>query len=114
MIDIIRKYFEKHIELLKYESIAIFASVGSSLASSIILLVLGLLILFMFNFALALSIGKLFENIALGFIAVGLFYTLIFFIYLYFSKDKLEVKIKDQIVKAALSAEKKNSKNSES
>lgn len=111
MIDLIRKYFEKHIELLKYESIAIFANVGSSLASSLVLLVLGLLILFMFNFALALYLGKVLENNALGFLSVGIFYSLVFIVYLFFSKKKVELKIKDQIVKAALSANKNKNDN---
>jgi hypothetical protein len=114
MIDIIRKYFEKQVQLIKLETIVIVANVVSSLASSILLLVLFLLILFMFNFALAFWLGQVLGSIALGFLLVGIFYTAIFVIYLYVSKDKVELKIKDQIVKSALSSEKKNNKTNKS
>lgn len=113
MIDLIRKYFEKQLELLKLESIVIVANITSSLASSLLLLVLGLLILFMFNFALAFWLGNLLGSIALGFLTVGLIYTAIFIFYLFVSKDKMELKIKDQIVKSALSPDKKNNQNNE-
>ena len=114
MIDIIRNYFEKQIQLAKLESIVILANVTSSLASSLLLLSLGLLILFMFNFAFAFWIGKLLSDIALGFVAVGFFYIIIFMIYVFISKDKVELKIKDQIVKSAMSTDKKGNQNNES
>ena len=114
MIDLIRNYFEKQIQLAKLETIVIFANVTSSLASSLILLVLSLLILLMFNFAFAFWAGKLLGDIALGFVAVGGFYTILLMVYMFVSKDKLELKIKDQIVKSAMSTDKKGSQNNES
>ena len=114
MIDIIRNYFEKQIQLAKLESIVILANVASSLASSLLLLILGFLIMLMFNFAFAFWIGKLLGDIALGFVAVGGFYTIILMIYMFISKDKVELKIKDQIVKSAMLTEKKDNQNNES
>jgi hypothetical protein len=113
MIDLFRKYVEKQLEFIKLESIIILADVTSSLASSILLMVLGLLILFMFNFALAFWLGTLLQSIALGFLSVGLVYTLIFIIYIFISKDKVELKIKDQIVKSAMSSERKRNQKTE-
>jgi len=114
MIDLVKEYFEKQIQLVKLESIVIAANIASSLASSLLLLVLGLLILFMFNFAFAFWIGKLLGDIALGFLSVGALYLVIFIFYIFISKDKLELRIKDQIVKSALSGENNNSQNNES
>ena len=107
MIDLLKDYLEKRIQLVKYELIGVFANVASSLASSLLLLVLGLIILCMFSFAGAYWLGQLLDNTALGFAAMGLFYLLIFVIYLFVSKEKMELKIKDQIVQSALSSENK-------
>lgn len=105
MIDLVKNYFEKRFQLIKYELIGVFANVASSLVTSLLLLILALFILCMFSFALAFWVGQLVDNTALGFVTVGLFYSLLFIIYIFISKDKVELKIKDQIVKSALSAE---------
>ena len=105
MIDAFKSYFEKRIQLVKLELIGVFANVASGLVTSLLLLILSLFILCMFSFAGAYWIGQLLNNIALGFAAIGAFYTLIFIIYIFISKNKVELKIKDQIVKAALLAE---------
>ena len=114
MIDLIKKYFEKQIELVKLDSIVIFANVTSSLASSLLMLILVILITLMFNISLAYWLGEVLESIALGFLSVGLIYTIIFIFYIYVSKDKVELKIKDQIVKSALDAGRKKNKQNES
>ena len=107
MIDAFKDYFEKRIQLIQFELIAVFANVASGLVSSLLLLILSLFILCMFSFAAAYWVGQLLNNIAIGFAAVGAFYTLLFIIYIFISKNKVELKIKDQIVKAALSNEDK-------
>ena len=107
MIDLFKNYFEKRIQLIKLELIGVFANVASGLVTSLLLLILSLFILFMFSFSLAYWIGQLLNNIALGFAFVGAFYTLLFIVYIFISKNKVEQKIKDQIVKAALSSEEK-------
>jgi len=107
MIDAFKDYFEKRIQLIQFELIAVFANVASGLVSSLLLLILSLFILCMFSFAAAYWVGQLLNNIAIGFAAVGAFYTLLFIIYIFISKNKVELKIKDQIVKAALANEDK-------
>ena len=114
MIDAFKSYFEKRIQLVKLELIGVFANVASGLVTSLLLLILSLFILCMFSFSIAFWVGQLLENTALGFAAVGGFYTLLFIIYIFRSKEKLELKIKDQIVKSALSAEEKENNSFES
>lgn len=114
MIDLLKEYVEKRIQLIKYELIGVFANVASGLVTSLLLLVLSLFILCMFSFAAAYWIGQLLENTALGFASIGCFYTLLFIIYFFVSKDKVELKIKDQIVKSALASEGKENKTLES
>ena len=114
MIDLLKNYFEKRFQLIKLELIGVFANMASGLVSSLLLLILSLFILCMFSFAFAYWIGQILNNIALGFAAIGGFYTFIFIIYIFISKDKLELKIKDQIVKSALSADAKTEAINES
>lgn len=113
MVNLIKNYFEKRFQLVKFELIGIFANMASGLVTSLLLLILSLFILMMLSFALAFWLGQLFENTALGFSCVGGIYTLLFIIYIFISKDKLELKIKDQIVKSALSGEKKEFKSNQ-
>lgn len=114
MIDLLKAYVEKRIQLVKYELIGIFANVASGLVSSLLLLVIALFVLCMFSFAAAFWVGSILENTALGFAVVGGFYFFIFIIYLFVSKDKIELKIKDKIVKSALSSEGKENNSNES
>ena len=108
MIDLIKSYLDKRAQLLKLELIDVFANLVSGLATSLLLVVLGLFILFMFSFAFAFWVGQLLNNLALGFAVIGALYTLIFIIYVFVSKDNIELKIKDQIVKAAMNPGDKN------
>ena len=110
MIDLLKKYFEKRFELFKLDLITVFANMASGLVSTLLLLVLGLFILCMFSFSFAFWAGQALGSTALGFAIVGGSYTLLLLIYLFVSKDKLELKIKDQIVKSALS-DKENTDN---
>ncbi len=107
MIDTVKEYFEKRFQLVKLELIGVFANITSGLVTSLLSLILALSIICMFSFALAFWIGQLLDNTALGFAIVGLFCTLIFIIFIFISKDKIELKIKNQIVKTALSSERK-------
>ena len=108
MIDLLKSYLDKRVQLLKLELIDVFANITSGLVTSLLLLVLALFSIFMFSFASAFWIGQVLNNFALGFAAVGVFYSLLFIIYIFISKDNIEMKIKDQIVKAAMNADDKN------
>lgn len=106
MIDLLRKYIDNRIQLIKLELISALANVASGLISSFLLLGMGLIILIMFNFALAFYLGSLFENQALGFLVVGLIYVLFFVLYYYFFRNTVDKKVKDKIVKTIFMADK--------
>ena len=106
MIDLLRKYIDNRIQLIKLELISALANVASGLISSFLLLGMGLIILIMFNFALAFYLGSLFENQALGFLVVGLIYVLFFVLYYYFFRNTVDKNVKDKIVKTIFMADK--------
>ena len=106
MIDLLRKYIDNRIQLIKLELISALANVASGLISSFLLLGMGLIFLIMFNFALAFYLGSLFENQALGFLVVGLIYVLFFVLYYYFFRNTVDKKVKDKIVKTIFMADK--------
>ncbi len=106
MIDLLRKYIDNRLQLIKLELISTLANVAAGLISSFLLLGMGLIILIMFNFALAFYVGSLVENQALGFLVVGLIYVLIFILYYYFFKNNVDKNVKDKIVKNIFMADK--------
>ena len=106
MIDLLRKYIDNRLQLIKLELISALANVASGLISSFFLLAMGLIILIMFNFALAFYLGSLFENQALGFLVVGLIYVLFFVLYYYFFRNTVDKNVKDKIVKTIFMADK--------
>ncbi len=105
MIDLMKKYLDNRIQLIRLELITVLANVTAGLISSFLILIIGLFILLMFSLSLAFWLATVFESNAIGFVIVGGIYTLVFIIYLVFSKDAIDEKVKDRIVKAALDAE---------
>jgi hypothetical protein len=106
MIDLLRSYIENRIQLIKLELISVVANIASGLVSSFLILVISMFILLMFSISLGFWLAQLLDNDALGFAIVGGIYTLIFIIYLAFSKEVISRKVKDEIVKSALEADK--------
>lgn len=105
MVDLIKKYVDNRIQLIRLELITVLANVTAGLISSFLILIIGLFILLMFSFSLAYWLSIVFDSKAIGFAVVGGIYSLIFIIYLAFSKENIDKKVKDQIVKIALNAE---------
>jgi membrane protein implicated in regulation of membrane protease activity len=102
MIDLIKKYVENRIQLVKFNLIGAIANVAAGMVSSFLLLVMGILILLMFSIALAFWFATFFESEIIGFALVGLMYLILFVVYALVAKDKVELKIKDKIVETAL------------
>ncbi len=102
MIDLVKKYVENRIQLVKFNFIGAIANVAAALVSSFLLLVMGILILLMFSISLAFWLSTFFESEVAGFALVGLFYLILLVIYALVAKDKVELKVKDKIVEAAL------------
>ncbi len=102
MIDLVKKYVENRIQLVKFNFIGAIANVGAGLVSSFLLLIMGILIVVMFSIALGFWFATFFESEILGFALVGVIYLVLLVVYTMFVKDGVELKIKDKIVEAAL------------
>ncbi len=102
MIDLVKKYVENRIQLVKFNFIGAIANVAAGLVSSFLLLIMGILILLMFSIALGFWFATFFESEIIGFALVGVIYLVMLVVYTMFAKDGIELKIKDKIVEAAL------------
>ncbi|MCP4884114.1 MAG: hypothetical protein GY908_10000 [Flavobacteriales bacterium] len=105
MIDLVKKYVENRIQLVKFNFIGAIANVAAAMVSSFLLLVIGILIVLMFSISVAFWLSTFFESEIVGFALVGVIYLLFFIIYVVFAKDRVELKIKDKIVEEALADE---------
>jgi len=103
MIELVKKYVENRVQLVKLNLIGAIANVAAGMVSSFLLLVMGILILLMFSISLAFWLSTFFESEVVGFALVGLLYLLVFIGYAAFAKTGVEAKIKDKIVESALS-----------
>jgi len=103
MIDLLKKYVEDRIQLVKFNFIGAIANVAAGLVSSFLLLIMGVLILLMFSIAMAFWLASFFESEVFGFALMGLIYLVVSVFYAIFAKDKVELKVKDRIVEQALS-----------
>jgi len=102
MIDLVKKYVENRIQLVKFNFIGAIANVAAALVSSFLLLIMGILIVLMFSIALGFWFATFFESEIIGFALVGVIYLVILVVYMMFAKDGIELKVKDKIVEAAL------------
>jgi hypothetical protein len=98
MIDLVKKYVENRIQLVKFNFIGAIANVAAGLASSFLLLIMGILILLMFSISVAFWLSTFFESEIIGFALMGLIYIVMLVVYAMFAKDGIELKIKDKIV----------------
>jgi len=105
MIDLVKKYVENRIQLVKFNFIGAIANVAAALVSSFLLLVMGILIVLMFSISVAFWLSTFFESEIIGFALVGVIYLFFFIVYAVFAKDRIELKIKDKIVQEALADE---------
>ncbi len=105
MIDLVKKYVENRIQLVKFNFIGAIANVAASMVSSFLLLIMGILILLMFSISLAFWLSTFFESEIIGFALVGVLYIIVLLIYTLFAKDKIELKVKDKIVEMTLTDE---------
>lgn len=103
MVELVKKYVENRVQLLKLNLIGAIANVAAGMVSSFLLLVMGILILLMFSIALAFWFSTFFESEIIGFALVGLLYVVFFIFYMTMAKKGVEAKIKDKIVESALS-----------
>lgn len=105
MIDLIKKYIESRIQLVKLELITVFSNVVSTLVKSFIVLIFSMFILLMLSFSLAFWLAELLDSKAFGFGVVGAIYVVLFIIYLISGRQILEKMMKDKIVSSAYDTE---------
>ena len=103
MVELVKKYVENRIQLVKLNLIGAIANVAAGMVSSFLLLVMGILILLMFSISLAFWFSTFFESEIAGFALVGVLYLVFFVVYAAFAKKGVEARIKDEIVASALS-----------
>ena len=100
MYDLLMKYIDNRLQLLKLELTGASANVVASLVSSIVLLCMGMIIVVMLSFAIGFYLGDLLNSFAAGFAIVAGIYALFLIIYMVIGKDTIGKKIKDIVVKA--------------
>ncbi|KIC63013.1 phage holin family protein [Chryseobacterium taiwanense] len=98
MIETIKEYASKRIDLLKLE-----ATEKSSLSAGIITYLVILLVAFaffiiLFNFGIAFLIGKALDNTSYGFLIVAAFYFVIMIFVVAF-KQKIVYSVADKVIK---------------
>lgn len=98
MIETIKEYASKRIDLLKIE-----ATEKSSLSAGIVTYFIVLLVAFaffiiLFNFGIAFLIGKALDNTSYGFLIVAGFYFLLMIFVVVF-KNKIVNSVADQVIK---------------
>jgi len=105
MFDLIRKYVDNRIKLVKIELVGVLANVTAGLVSSFMILLMITFIILMLSISLAFWMASIFDSNTIGFLIVGGIYILTFIIYMAFSKDYIDTKVKDKIVSLAFKAE---------
>lgn len=98
MIETIKEYASKRIDLLKIE-----ATEKSSLSAGLVTYFIVLLVAFaffiiLFNFGIAFLIGKALDNISYGFLIVAGFYFFVMILIIVF-KNKIVNSVADQVIK---------------
>ena len=102
MVELVKKYVENRVQLLKLNLIGAIANVAAGMVSFFLLLGMGMLILVMFSVAMAFWLSTFFESEIIGVALVGLLYVVFFIFYMTLAKKGVETKIKDRIVESAL------------
>jgi uncharacterized RDD family membrane protein YckC len=98
MIETIKEYASKRIDLLKLE-----ATEKSSLSAGIITYLVIMLVAFaffiiLFNFGIAFLIGKALDNTSYGFLIVAAFYFVVM-IFIVAFKQKIVYSVADKVIK---------------
>lgn len=105
MFDLLKKYVENRIQLIKLELVGIMSNLAVKLISSFFLLLISMFVLLMLSLSLAFWLSSMFDSYAIGFASVGGLYILILIIYVIFFKKNIDTMVKDQVVNAVFAIE---------
>jgi len=96
--QLITEYFDARLKLIKLETFEKIAKVTAVLFSSLVVALLGFFLLFFLSMSLGFYLGKVFESMALGFLAVTGLYLILFVMVLIMKKDLLEEFLIERII----------------
>ena len=96
--QLIADYLDARLSLIKLEAFEKIAKVTAVLFSSLVVALLGFFLLFFLSMSLGFYLGKVFESMALGFLAVTGLYLLLFVLVLLMKKDLMEKFLIERII----------------
>ena len=96
--QLITEYFDARLKLIELEAFEKIAKVTAVLFSSLVVALLGFFLLFFLSMSLGFYLGKVFESMALGFLAVTGLYLLLFVLVLLMKKDLMEKFLIERII----------------
>ncbi len=111
MFELIKKYFNNRIELVKLSMVSVTANLVAKLMSSFVILLFSLMIMLLVSIGFSFWIGEVIGSLSMGFFIVSGVYFLFFLLYLVFAKEKIEITLKDKVVQASIEAEKEVMQN---
>ncbi|WP_345988704.1 phage holin family protein [Chryseobacterium sp. Chry.R1] len=98
MIETLKEYASKRIDLLKIEATEKSSLSAGMITYLVILLVAFAFFIILFNFGIAFLIGKALDNYSYGFLIVAAFYLLIMILVVLFKKRIVNT-VADQVIK---------------
>ncbi|MBU8882155.1 phage holin family protein [Kaistella sp. DKR-2] len=99
MLDLVKEYASKRIDLLKMEAAEKSSVTAGTLTYMVIAAIAGLFFIVLLNIGLGFLIGSYLGNYAYGLLIMSGFYLLILLIVL-FSRNAIKNKIADKIIKS--------------
>jgi len=96
--QLITEYFDARLKLIKLETFEKIAKVTAVLFSSLVVALLAFFLLFFLSMSAGFYLGKIFDNLALGFLAVTGLYLILFVLVLLMKKDLLENFLIERII----------------
>ena len=96
--QLITEYFDARLKLIKLETFEKIAKVTAVLFSSLVVALLGFFLLFFLSMSLGFYLGKVFDSLTLGFLAVTGLYLLLFVVVLLMKKDLMEKFLIERII----------------
>ncbi len=96
--QLITEYFDARLKLLKLETFEKIAKVTAVLFSSLVMALLAFFLLFFLSMSAGFYLGKIFDSMALGFLAVTGLYLILFVLVMLMKKDLLEEFLIERII----------------
>ena len=96
------EYLETRVELIRLKVAGKTSDIISSLVSKIVMVVIGLMVVILISIGFAIWLGTVFNEMYLGFFAVGVFYILVILVLFFGRNNLIKTPIKDSMIKNLL------------